>query len=63
MKNIDKIKQMNAEEMTAHKAYLKWLLPKCKYAVENGSEEYIKERFIQLISYVQGMIAESEVKE
>lgn len=46
----------------AHKAYLKWLLPKCKYAVENGSEEYIKERFIQLIGYVQGMIEESEVE-
>lgn len=46
-----------------HKAYLEWLLPKCKYAVENGSEEYIKERFIQLILYVQEMIAESEAED
>ncbi len=44
------------------KGYLKWLLPKCKYAVEHGSEEYIKERFIQLILYVQEMVVESETK-
>jgi len=43
--------------------YLKWLLNKCRYAAENGNEEYMRERFIQLIGAVEQIIKENEVKE
>ena len=43
--------------------YLEWLLNKCRYAVDKGSEEYMRERFIQLIGAVEKIIKENEVKE
>ena len=43
--------------------YLKWLLNKCRYAAENGSEDYMRERFIQLIGAVEKIIKENDVKE
>lgn len=43
--------------------YLKWLLNKCRYAAEKGSEYYMRERFIQLIGAVEKIIKENEVKE
>ena len=37
---------------------IRFLLPKCKYAVEHGSNEYIKKRFLQLITLTETLIEE-----
>lgn len=39
------------------------MLNKCRYAAEKGSEEYMRERFIQLIVSVEQIIKENEESE